>query len=697
MKLMSPQNEPENSSESQYKLSLTGKELNTSPVLKPKEEEEDIFSVISSLENQILNLQTPPLNLPQLSEEKSPTVESPHLLNVKTWKGKLNTSEVNSLTTKLYQTLDQVSTLNEKDLTPFWTSQSKEISKKLWLPIKTDSVDSVLTSSKESSTNTQMGKSWFSINKKLHPKANSQETSFQLLQFSLPVSMDSEATNSKTKSKTPVKKYKTLKIRLFPNEQQKITLELMINQQRWYYNALVHIMNTKFSKERLYLESKSQTNPDFYEWDSWNKIELRNILSQYEYKESVQTIDNKEVIVKDFVLKENPGMPIPVCAKTGQPWWNRVYSRVPRGAVAKYTSSLNSGISNLRAKNIGSHEMKFQSKKKPIETLHFDDGEFPSVCTDIKSQYWFRIPRNQTQRKYEKTGTKRMRARLSLSQIISHSKKNGLEVIHDKIENKFFIHYPIDENWYPIEDIRNEKQVTNVKDTIISLDPGVRKFLVGYDPHGVSIFFGEDAQSSIIPKLLDIDESKKNPKEDTKSHETRKQIALRKNKRIRNLVDEMHWKCISYLVSNYETIMYPDYRVSEMLKKNKLGKMTKRVMTVFSSYRFKERLRYQCEKYKRRLIIVDESYTSCTCGQCGFIHRGLKGSEIYSCPKCNMSIDRDVNGSRNILLKNLKTLNKEGVDIEINEPKKRVKKSNTPEEEKKPRKPRVSKIKENKN
>ena len=691
MKLTSPQNEPPNLSESQYKPLSTGSELSTSLVLKPKEDEEDISSVISSLESQILSLQNNQANNPSLlqsSEEKSPTVASLHLPNVKTWKPKLNTSEVTTLTTKLCQTLDQVLTLNEKDLTPFWTSQSKEISKKLWLPTKIDSVDSVLTSSKESSRNTQMGKSWFSINKKLPLKANSQEISFQLSQFSLPVSMDSEATNSKTKSKTPVnpknppKKYKTLKIRLFPNEHQKATLNLMINQQRWYYNALVHIMNTKFPKDKLYLEQKSKENPLRYESDSWNKIAIRNILSQYEYKESVQTIDNKEVIIKDFVVKDNPGFPTPKSIKTGQNWWESVHNRVPRGAVAKYTSSLNSGISNLRAKNINSHEMKFKSKKSPVESLHFDDAEFPSVCTSIKSQYWFRIPRSGAQRKYEKTGTKRMRGNLSLSEIISQSKKNGLEVIHDKIEDKYFIHYPVDENWYPTQDIRNEKQVANVKDTIISLDPGVRKFLVGYDPHGASVFFGEDVQMKMIPMLLDIDETPVPKKEEETK---RKNIVYRKFKRIRNLVDEMHWKCISYLVKNYETIMYPDYRVSDMLKKNKLGKMTKRLMTIYSSFKFKERLRCQCQKHSRRLIIVDESYTSCTCGQCGFIHRGLKGSEVFNCPKCNISMDRDASGSRNILLKNL-SLHEAPKEESLKQPE--VK-------EKLIRKPRIKKIKEN--
>ena len=74
---------------------------------------------------------------------------------------KLNSSNQDILTTQLSEILDQGLTLKEKDFKPFWTKQSEEISKKLWLPTKTDYQDSVLTCSKVSSLNTPMGKSWF--------------------------------------------------------------------------------------------------------------------------------------------------------------------------------------------------------------------------------------------------------------------------------------------------------------------------------------------------------------------------------------------------------------------------------------------------------------------------------------------------------------------------------------------------------
>lgn len=480
------------------------------------------------------------------------------------------------------------------------------------------------------------------------------------------------------------KKYKTLKIRLFPNKEQETTLRLMIDQQRWYYNAIVNIMNTKFNKETLYLEKKKDNNSDMYAQHKWSSITIRNILEQHQYREEKKTIDNKEVIIKSFVSRPEgeKGVPVPYSIVSGDPWWSNCHSRIPRGAVAKYTSSLNSGITNLREKNITKHQIKYQSRKKLNEYLHFDDDCFPKIITQIYSKYWYRVPRLQNVRKYEKTGTRKMRAWLSFSDIIKQSGANGLEIIYDKIENKYFAYYPVEEMWYPTNDYRCDNQAAYEvkKDTIVSLDPGVRKFLVGYDPSGKSIFFGEDVQEQMIPMLLAIDESQGEKKEEWQL----------KWKRVKNLISEMHWKSINYLIKNYETIMYPDYRVGQMLKKGKLGKMTKRLMTMYRSFDFKQKLEYQCKKYNRNLIIVDESFTSKTCGQCGKIHTGLNGNKVFKCPECGVCMDRDASGSRNILLKNLRLLETSSADSEVVKETEPIKQeSNLPL--KKARKPRVKK------
>ena len=66
-----------------------------------------------------------------------------------------------------------------------------------------------------------------------------------------------------------------------------------------------------------------------------------------------------------------------------------------------------------------------------------------------------------------------------------------------------------------------------------------------------------------------------------------------------------------------------------------------------------DKLKGLCDFRKTKLYIVDESYTSKTCGSCGFIKENLGGNKVYKCDSCGLEIGRDHNGARNILLKNM--------------------------------------------
>lgn len=590
----------------QSKVSLIGQIKVSSPVIEQKEDIVDLYTQISSIEypGKVKN------TLNQKEEDISATVESPLLPKKKTWKDKLNISEANTLAMKSLKILDQESISKEKDLTPFWTQQSKEISEKLWLPTEIDCVDSVLNSSKEYSQ-TPMGKSWFSIKKKLPQKKNSLMTSFQLSQFSLPESMDSEATKSKMKSKKPgeekeeKKQVKTIKMRIFPSEDDKKELNIMFNQFRWYYNTFLTLFYTHYGHENI------------LKYNSYSNYSVRQIFRKYEFTE--ETLDH--LTFQDFKYDESRN-------ETMVPsWWEKqVHNRLPRGVIKKLVTNMNSAITNYKNKNISKFDLKFMSKKKPTEYLHFEDKHYPGFIKEIKSVYWF-------------TTRDKRRINIPLSSI--DCQERGIEIIYEKNTGKYFLHYPVDIDWYPKEDRRNDKQVKffSKGERIISLDPGVRKFLVGYDPGGETIFIGEQAHLELTYLLREIDKS------------TGDTFELWK--KVKNLVSELHWKTISFLIENYDTIILPDFRVSQMIKGKKLAKITKRLMCMFSFFSFKEKLKFKCNMYGKKLIIVDESYTSRTCGTCGFLNN-MKGKEQYKCTRCGLKIDRDVLGSRNILIKNIR-------------------------------------------
>ena len=104
------------------------------------------------------------------------------------------------------------------------------------------------------------------------------------------------------------------------------------------------------------------------------------------------------------------------------------------------------------------------------------------------------------------------------------------------------------------------------------------------------------------------------------------------------------------LVKNFETVFLPTFSTSEMLV-GSLHSTTKRRMQGLCHYRFQQKLIHQCSKHGTMLKIVGEEYTTKTCGGCGCL-KSMSGETVYECTKCSYTLDRDIHGARNILIKN---------------------------------------------
>ncbi len=331
-------------------------------------------------------------------------------------------------------------------------------------------------------------KSWFSIKQKLPLKKNLSTTCSQSLRFSPQESMVSEVGELKGKSKN--KLVRTLKIRIFPDETEKSKLNLMFEQFRWYYNAMVNI---------FYLH-------DIEKQQKYSMYSMRDLLMNHRYKEETEG----NLIFTEFVFDKNVNkFPVPEWLED-----KGVHNRLSRGAVCKFVSSLNSAVSNVKNGNIKNFRMEFKTKKEHSNYIHFEDKQYPSFIRKIKSRYWFTTP-------------DRRRINIPYSKIFEENKK-GLEVIYEKETNRYFIHCPVDRNWFPEEDKRSSenqaKHLSSNGNQVIALDPGIRKFLVGYDSNGKISFIGEGACNKLTKLLLEVDQIKSRKKK------------LRRWRKIKNLI-----------------------------------------------------------------------------------------------------------------------------------------------------------------
>ncbi len=138
-----------------------------------------------------------------------------------------------------------------------------------------------------------------------------------------------------------------------------------------------------------------------------------------------------------------------------------------------------------------------------------------------------------------------------------------------------------------------------------------------------------------------------------RSRRNKRKLMAKLRARIRYLADEMHHLFAKWLCENFDTILLPEFKTTNMRKKKSriLGKKNVKVLASWSHYRFKEFLLHKAREYGTNVIICDEYLTSKTCGCCGYINWKLGRDEIYKCPSCNYVAKRDANAARNIFLR----------------------------------------------
>jgi putative transposase len=204
-----------------------------------------------------------------------------------------------------------------------------------------------------------------------------------------------------------------------------------------------------------------------------------------------------------------------------------------------------------------------------------------------------------------------------------------------------------------------QDNASRVPNRVVALDPGVRTFHTAYDPSGAIWEVGKGDIGHIYRICVRMDKLQSRIDSDkTIRHKQRYRMrrAYRKMQwRVRNLVDECHKKLVKFLCSNYSVVLLPSFETKQMVirKQRKISSQTARKLMTWSHYRFKQRLLFKKQEYPScNVIICNEAYTTITCGRCGYLNHDVGSSKVFHCPSCKITLDRDVNGARNILLTN---------------------------------------------
>jgi len=409
---------------------------------------------------------------------------------------------------------------------------------------------------------------------------------------------------------------KTRKIQFYPDKIQKSTLKELFGIYRYYYNRTIQFMNNY----------NSENKTSFY------LIYINDNKSKKEFNDLPKNIYNMYKL-RNYIKINEPK------------WINKI--KLPSHEIDK---AIKEAVDNIKTnfkkkeKTGKNFTMKFKTKKDIYHTINIEKQTISKSNTifsgmKIDNKYIF------------KKG-------IRLKENISKYNYGDSNISCDIKSNKYFLNLSYDE-----ENI--ERDINKYK--TCGIDPGIKNFITIYDESSVAnIGMRCENKMNKICKEIDIIKSHINKKKFiNRDKELKMNANRRRNLRkalrrkeiyIKNIIDELHKQTIKYLTEKYTRIIISPFE-SQKLDKI-LSRRQTRILKCLSHYKFKERLITKAKENNIKIDIREEYYTSITCTKCGNINYDLGNNDIYKCTdvRCKISLGRDYNGARNILLRNINNI-----------------------------------------
>ncbi len=346
--------------------------------------------------------------------------------------------------------------------------------------------------------------------------------------------------------------------------------------------------------------------------------------------------------------------------------------------IKVFYDNLASNYKLLENKQITHFEMK------PINNKKFRTVTIRKECISGKGIYSTNLKKNNLSKNFN-TETIACDCKLS----------------YDMTSKKFYLYVPQYVNCKPT-DIN--------KQPIIGLDPGEKVFMTYFSLNDYG-FIGNDIRIPILKiqgkikkfqRLLvqtTVNGKKVNKKNKKNKPINRKNVKKRIQHlycKIKGIVNELHKKTALFLCKNFNVILVPEFGTKQMIsnggpskqeikslikkkitenrikikdenkndplklkqelknykKRSRLNGNVKFVLNQESHYTFRQHLLNKAKEYGCVCVTVTEEFTSQLCTKCGNLDKTFVG-RIKKCKHCKNEIHRDVNGARNILLKNI--------------------------------------------
>jgi putative transposase len=372
--------------------------------------------------------------------------------------------------------------------------------------------------------------------------------------------------------------------------------------------------------------------------------------TRYLINKAIEGINNKKITsctshisLRNAVLKSNKELLLQENKK--ELWLRDIPYDTRQLALKQLASNYKTGFTQLKNKTIDKFEMSFKSKRNPNQYFFVDSRTLKPSQMKIfpaKINKPFKL-RKKMERWWKK-----------------YILKSEQDLCIRREKNKYYMCIPTKISCF------NSTFKFQHEHNAVALDPGVRTFQTIYSEEGIIGKIGHGECEGVINKGLKVDKlssiiststNRKDKKRKT-MYNLRKRCFLLRTK-IKNKINDLHWKTANYLCSTYKNIFLPNFEVSNMIRKDipyrarNIGSKTVRNMITLSHYKFKQKILYLSKVWGSKVHLCTEYYTSQACGGCGLLNK-VRSNKVYRCSGCNIVIDRDYNAARNIYMKNMK-------------------------------------------
>ena len=299
--------------------------------------------------------------------------------------------------------------------------------------------------------------------------------------------------------------------------------------------------------------------------------------------------------------------------------------------LMKFCNNLKSCYTNLENKHIEHFEMNIRDYKRNYRSILLPKKSInkKGIFTKILG----------------KMGGNYNRAILNL--LEEDKIHSDCRLTYDRIFDEFTIIIPM------IKD----KIILENREKFAALDPGEKIFQAFFGEKSCGII-GENVRELIISLRTKIDKIKSilagginRKKKKLKRRKLLRKRMYKLEKRMSNIIDDIHKKSSLFLCKNYEKVLIPEFHTQDMVSMRKLGRKVNYSILRLKHYKFKQHLKMKGQQYGCKIYEVTEEYTSQCCGKCGKVTK-VYDERVKTCTVCKTKIDRDLNGSRNIFIKN---------------------------------------------